>query len=110
MGFRRECRGAEMQPGEEGVRYRPDLVILAMYPENDLIDNTRELAYALWGDGDPQAFGRPYLVPTGSGWTELPPDYDRALRLASSRTWWRRSAIYGLCRRLRRARRKDFDR
>ena len=81
---------------EEGVRYRPDLVILAMYPENDLIDNTRELAYALWGDGDPQAFGRPYLVPTGSGWTELPPDYDRALRLASSRTWWRRSAIYGV--------------
>lgn len=45
---------------EEGFKYSPDLVLLAMFPYNDLVDNSRELNGLLWGEDAFLTWGRPY--------------------------------------------------
>lgn len=45
---------------DEGLRYQPDLVLLAFYPGNDILNNSRPLQRALIGDGELKVFGRPY--------------------------------------------------
>ena len=50
---------------EYGARARPDTVVLCLYPANDLINNTPELAgRTTISPGD---YFRPYLVPDGTG-------------------------------------------
>ena len=44
---------------EEGLRYAPDLVILAFY-HNDVSDNSRALQELMMGADDLKTFGRPY--------------------------------------------------
>ena len=48
---------------EYGARIRPDLVVLLLFPGNDLINNTIELAG--WSTVSPGDYFRPYLVPDG---------------------------------------------
>ena len=45
---------------EEAVRYTPDLVLLAYYPLNDLVDNSRALTRLQWGDDNWRTASRPY--------------------------------------------------
>ncbi|MCC6796690.1 MAG: SGNH/GDSL hydrolase family protein [Candidatus Hydrogenedentes bacterium] len=45
---------------EEGLRYTPDLVLLAYYPLNDLVDNSYELTQLAWGDDVWRTASRPY--------------------------------------------------
>jgi lysophospholipase L1-like esterase len=46
---------------QEGLRYEPDLVLLAMYPLNDICDNSEALNARMWGDIG-LTWGRPYLM------------------------------------------------
>jgi hypothetical protein len=50
---------------EYGARIRPDVVVVLLFPGNDLINNTIELAG--WSTVSPGDYFRPYLVPDGDG-------------------------------------------
>jgi len=45
---------------EEGLRYRPDLVVLAFYAGNDVQNNSHAIEAALHGEEEPTTFARPY--------------------------------------------------
>jgi lysophospholipase L1-like esterase len=67
---------------EEGLRYSPDLVVLAFFAANDVLDNSRALQVLLLGEDEPRVYGRPYATASGLdtelGW--IPPDFERARR------------------------------
>ena len=65
---------------QEGVKYKPDLIVLAFFAMNDVHNNSEKLSYALWGRNSLQAFGRPYpIIPTtpGSKPTSLRPNISK---------------------------------
>jgi hypothetical protein len=45
---------------EEGLHYRPDLVVLAFYAGNDVQNNSYAIEAALHGEDEPSTFSRPY--------------------------------------------------
>jgi lysophospholipase L1-like esterase len=45
---------------EEGLRYRPDLVVLAFYAGNDVQNNSHAIEAALHGEEEATTFARPY--------------------------------------------------
>ncbi len=45
---------------EEGIGYRPKLVVLAFYTGNDVQNNSYEIEAALYGEDEPSTFSRPY--------------------------------------------------
>ncbi len=45
---------------EEGLGYRPDLVVLAFYAGNDVQNNSYAIEAALHGEDEPATFSRPY--------------------------------------------------
>ena len=49
---------------EQGLRFAPDVVVLAFYADNDVHNNSQVLEGALWGE-HLKAFGRPYAVQRG---------------------------------------------
>jgi len=49
---------------DEGLRYQPDLVILAFFTGNDVQNNSRALQLKISGSDDLKVFGRPYAVAT----------------------------------------------
>lgn len=55
---------------EEGLKYKPKLVILAFYPGNDVRNNSRLLEQMMWGPGV-RSFGRPYARVTENDGTKL---------------------------------------
>jgi lysophospholipase L1-like esterase len=74
---------------EEGVRYRPDLVVLAFFVGNDVHNNSRAIEAALHGEDETTTFARPYASATSLdgelAWT--PPDRARMEPYAER---WRR--------------------
>jgi lysophospholipase L1-like esterase len=74
---------------EEGLRYGPDLVVLAFYAGNDVHNNSRAIETALQGEDEPTTFARPYATATSLdgdlAWT--PPD---AARMAPHVERWRK--------------------
>jgi lysophospholipase L1-like esterase len=46
---------------EEGLQYQPDLVLLSLYPLNDICDNSEALNARMWGDIG-LTWGRPYIT------------------------------------------------
>lgn len=46
----------------EGLKYHPDLVLLAIYPENDFHNNSLTLSRVMWGKDSFRFFGRPYAM------------------------------------------------
>ncbi len=82
---------------EYGLRYRPDLVLLAFYADNDVHNNSAALSLALWGPEDPNYYSRPFLLPGPvEEWDIQPPDYARAVAEAqrrADRPWWQQTAL-----------------
>ncbi len=74
---------------DEGLRYRPDLVVLAFFLGNDVHNNSRVLQEMQHGEDALKVFGRPYARPRGLegeiNWTM--PDAERVRPLADA---WRR--------------------
>ncbi len=65
---------------EEGIKYAPDLVLVAFYAENDVYGNSPELSRQFWREDNVRYYGQPYVQ-----WNEteavldlIPPDYDRS--------------------------------
>lgn len=87
---------------ESGLRYRPDLVVLAFYAANDVQNNSRALEAGLLGEDAPTTFSRPYArahdLDAPLEWT--PPDRARMEPLVQR--WHRRrsSALDALRRTL----------
>jgi lysophospholipase L1-like esterase len=85
---------------EEGLRYAPDLVVLAFFAGNDISNNARAIESALMGADDPTVFSRPYATASGLdaplAWT--PPDAERMAPLASRWHARRASALDALRR------------
>lgn len=71
---------------EEGLKYEPDLVLLGLYSENDLHDNSLALSRVLWGEDNLRVFARPFahLNAAGNGLVIDPPDRERIERLWQS--------------------------
>ncbi|NQT94536.1 MAG: hypothetical protein HQ559_17405 [Lentisphaerae bacterium] len=85
----------------EGVKYRPDLVLLGFYFGNDLAENCSELAL----QNEPwRAWNRPYLVSdrseawrvSGVDFAEAVLRYDTAREMAAHQVspWWQRTVLY----------------
>lgn len=51
---------------EEGLRYEPDLVLLAFFGLNDLENNSAEFSAIHYGPRGIQSFGRPYTIGPGA--------------------------------------------
>jgi hypothetical protein len=83
---------------EEGIKYDPDLVLLAFYADNDVHNNSYAISHAFWGDNDPHFFSRPYLVAKNGGWQEIRPDYERAYAETYNNPIWQETALYGVYR------------
>jgi hypothetical protein len=83
---------------EEGIKYDPDLVLLAFYADNDVHNNSYAISHAFWGDNDPHFFSRPYLVVKNGDWQEVKPDYERACAEAYNKPIWQETALYGVYR------------
>lgn len=63
-----------------GKLYRPNLVLLGTYPENDVYNNSAELSRVMWGEDNPRYFSVPYIALDEAGAiVVVPPQYDRAL-------------------------------
>ena len=62
---------------EEGLKYRPDLVVLAFFSGNDLRNNLAELEQNMREDLTPQAFGRPFARVEPAGVSFAQPDVER---------------------------------
>ena len=58
----------------EGLKYRPDLVLLAFYGHNDAADNSLTIQQAIADETSRSARSRPFLDPTTSQWRVVPPD------------------------------------
>jgi hypothetical protein len=67
---------------EEGLRYSPDLIVLAFFAANDVLDNSRALQLLLLGEDEPRVYGRPYATASGleANLRWIPPDFERARR------------------------------
>jgi len=67
---------------EEGLKYRPDLVVLAFFPTNDVCNNHRGLESQMWGEDSLKAFARPYAggEPDSGRLAFSAVDYERAQR------------------------------
>ncbi|MCL4216425.1 MAG: SGNH/GDSL hydrolase family protein, partial [Candidatus Hydrogenedentes bacterium] len=66
--------------GAEGLKYQPDLVVLAFFAHNDLTNNAFKLERILWGRDDIRVAGRPFLLPgKGPELAFTTPDYEKAL-------------------------------
>lgn len=63
---------------EQGLRFDPDLVVLAFYAGNDLRNNSELLETRLWQDGNIKSFGRPYARLRGKDLLQKPPDFATA--------------------------------
>jgi len=64
----------------EGMKYHPDLALLAFFAENDLHGNSAELSRIFWGADNIRYYGQPYAA-----WDSeieamriVPPDYERS--------------------------------
>lgn len=64
----------------EGVWYEPDLVLLAFYTHNDVLDNSRALLGAEFPETDANVRSRPFLDPSAPSWRVMPPDFEGARR------------------------------
>ena len=71
---------------EEGLRYQPDLVLLAFFTGNDIQNNSRALQLEMFGPKHEKTFGRPYAsveaLEAPIEWT--PPDFERMSEKAES--------------------------
>ena len=67
---------------EEGLKYKPDLVLLAFYAENDVRNDSQPLETMIWGKENRAAWARPY--PRWDDKTQqmtfAVPDFERAQR------------------------------
>lgn len=94
---------------EEGLKYKPDIVLLAFYPLNDFYDNHRELSRLMWGGDYWQHTARPYGDIDDSGVLCISPPDAAAAALSleaqrekqkqytdwlASRVWYKRTAIF----------------
>ncbi|MFM1919365.1 MAG: hypothetical protein RLZZ303_999 [Candidatus Hydrogenedentota bacterium] len=62
-----------------GKNYRPNLVLLGFYPENDVYNNSAELSRVMWGEDNPRYFSAPFVEVDDSGVLQVvPPQYARA--------------------------------
>jgi lysophospholipase L1-like esterase len=68
-----------LQLREDGLRYRPDLVVLAFYAGNDVQNNSRELEREAFGEDSETTWGRPYAAAAdlSSALVWTPPDFER---------------------------------
>lgn len=94
----------------EGLKYRPDLVLLAFYGHNDPADNSLTIQQSIAEESSRSARSRPFLDPTTSEWRVVPPDVAASRRAfehvlgpggATPRSllgYVRRMALYGLAR------------
>ena len=66
---------------EEGLKYKPDLVLFSFYPMNDVAECSRYLVALAAGSDSRLTFGRPYPAWDASTNTLKiePPEYERAL-------------------------------
>ena len=97
----------------EGVKYRPDLVLLGFYTNNDVLNNSPVLQRGAAADTDPKVRSRPFLDPSSSTWQVVPPDFAaaqkafyEALGRAPSGSFGpvgyvKQTAVYGLLRDVR---------
>jgi lysophospholipase L1-like esterase len=74
---------------EEGLRYRPDLVVLAFFAGNDVHNNSRAIEAAVVGEDAATTYSRPYARARSlTGELEwMPPDWER---MAPQIERWRR--------------------
>ena len=77
----------------EGLKYHPDLVLLAFFPGNDVRNNSRKLENGLWSEDLFQVAARPFFEPdASSGLTLHVPQAQKAIdsiRGAKRRSTWR---------------------
>lgn len=68
---------------EQGLKYRPDLVLVALYLGNDIRNNSKILERQLWQNDQPKVYARPFasLDDTGELKVSLP-DYSRFVEAA----------------------------
>lgn len=97
---------------EEGLKYEPEIVALALYAKNDMRSNSRALELALWREESYRSYGRPYLEPgaLGDPLVFVEPEYERtldwleqhradALELARTQRFYWNTILYHLLRR-----------
>jgi lysophospholipase L1-like esterase len=67
---------------EEGLKYKPDLVLMAVFTRNDVFDCSRQLAELLWGAEERRATARPYAHwdESGTGPLFTSPDMEEETR------------------------------
>lgn len=80
---------------EEGLRYRPDLVVLAFFTGNDVHNNSRAIEAAAVGEDEATTYARPYAralsLDSAIEWT--PPDWERMA--PQIERWERRKRSWG---------------
>ncbi len=71
---------------EEGVKFEPDLVVLAFLQTNDVRNNSQELEKALWKEEGIKTFGRPYARADAAEEKLVftPPDFERSKQWAET--------------------------
>jgi hypothetical protein len=100
---------------EEGLRYDPDLVVLALFPDNDLRNNHPELErrlgflpdrpFARFGPtGELETFTRDSKVE----YMNLSVQQERFAKKQRAQTWWKRTVLYDRWDKAKRAR-EDAD-
>ena len=64
---------------EEGLKYKPKLVVLSFLPADDVTDNSKELITALFYESHPRTYARgfPILDPKTGALKEIPGDFER---------------------------------
>lgn len=94
---------------DEGLRYQPDLVLLAFYPLNDLRNNYEPLETRVWGEDDFSAYGRPYATIQNGDLTFRYPDVARIgadmearrrerMQLVAQTPWYERTMTWAVSR------------
>lgn len=63
---------------EDGLRFHPDLVVLAFFAENDVRNNSQLLENRLWQGANIKAFGRPFARLSGEQLSVSSPSFGRA--------------------------------
>ena len=93
---------------EEGLKYKPKLVIMAFFPSNDIVNNSEKLTRLLWvgSQSNIKIFGRPFAKKNNDNKIIITkPDYTRALkwtkekrnklrRDSEERTFLQRTVLY----------------
>ena len=88
----------------EGLKYDPDLVLLAFFFGNDLSDNSLEMEKQIRGKDSMKFLSRPFLLPGSENeWNvtlidhqRIRASYDRAVRQWKRLPFWKRTHLYGL--------------